>query len=52
MPLLIYPIFPAMLIGTLNWLYWRKRGYTSKVQLVMNIFLFYAIFYSLLKIFI
>lgn len=48
MPLIfIYPIAPAIILGTLNWLYWKRQGYTSKVQWAMNILLFYLGFYLL-----
>ncbi|MCH2225526.1 MAG: hypothetical protein MK066_12215 [Crocinitomicaceae bacterium] len=49
--LLIYPIPPAIGFGVLNWLYWRKQGYTSIAQLFIGILIFYAIFYSTFKLF-
>ncbi|MBL1278890.1 MAG: hypothetical protein COA33_001360 [Fluviicola sp.] len=45
----LYPILPAIIFGTLNWLYWRKQGYTSIVQLGMGIMLFYAGLYLVIK---
>jgi hypothetical protein len=50
-PLLLYPIFPAVAVGLIIWLYNRKQGFTSVPQLFMGIIVFYAIFYSLFKIF-
>lgn len=50
MRLLLYPILPAIIVGILNYLYWRKQGYSAIAQLFMGIFIFYAIFYSILKI--
>lgn len=49
--LFIYPIAPAIIFGTLNWIYWRKKGYTSPTQLVMNILLFYVAFYGIMRLF-
>jgi uncharacterized membrane protein len=51
MSLLLYPILPAVIVGTLNWMYWRKKGYTAVTQLVMNILVFYALFYVIIKLF-
>ncbi len=48
--LLVYPIIPAIVFGTLNWLYWRRKGFTSPTQLVMNILIFYAGIYGLLRL--
>lgn len=47
--LFLYPLIPAIVFGLLNWLYWRKQGYTSIVQLFMGILLFYVGFYLLIK---
>ncbi|MDX2361113.1 MAG: hypothetical protein QNK23_09920 [Crocinitomicaceae bacterium] len=47
--LFLYPILPAIIVGTTNWLYWKRQGFTSKVQLVMNIMLFYVGFFLLWK---
>lgn len=52
MKVLIYPIIPAILIGFLNYLYWRNKGYRSTTQLVMGIMVFYALFYLIFKKFI
>jgi hypothetical protein len=46
---LLYPIFPALVLGILNWLYWKKKGYTSINQLILGIIVFYAGFYLLFK---
>ncbi|MEJ6615516.1 MAG: hypothetical protein QNL61_01250 [Crocinitomicaceae bacterium] len=45
----LYPIIPAIILGTLNWIYWKRRGYTSKVQLILGIGIIYAGIYMLLK---
>lgn len=48
--MLLLPIIPAAILGTLNWLYWRKKGYTSAGQLILGIIVFYGIFYMLFKV--
>jgi hypothetical protein len=49
--LLIYPLFPAILAGIVNWIYWKRKGYTAATQLVMGILIFYAVFYGILKLY-
>lgn len=49
MKLLLYPILPALVMGILNYLYWRKKGYTSINQLVIGSMIFYALFYLIFK---
>ena len=45
----LYPILPAIIIGTINWYYWKNKGYTSKVQLILGIAIIYAGLYMILK---
>ena len=47
--LFLYPIIPSIILGLINWLFWKKRGYTSKVRLIITILLSYVGFYILLK---
>ena len=47
--LFLYPIIPAIILGIASWLYGRKNGYTSKIQLAMTILIFYTGFYMLFK---
>lgn len=49
-PLLLYPIFPAVALGLISWLYYRKQGRVNTPQLFLGIIVFYAIFYQLFKI--
>ncbi|MFK7785528.1 MAG: hypothetical protein AB8B56_10450 [Crocinitomicaceae bacterium] len=49
--LLLYPIFPAVTLGLLSWLYYRKQGRVNTPQLFLGIMVFYALFYGLFKIF-
>ena|GEM_PF-5960051 len=51
-PLLLYPILPAVALGLLSWLYYRKQGLVNLPQLFLGMIVFYAIFYSLFKVFI
>jgi hypothetical protein len=48
---LILPLFPAFVLGTINWIYWRKRGYSNSGAIVMSYIVFYAISYMLMKFF-
>ena len=48
----VYPIAPALILGILNWLYWRRQGFTSVGQLVLGIIVFYALSYPVIKYFI
>jgi hypothetical protein len=48
--LLIYPIIPGLIIGTLNWYYWKRKGYSSYTNLIMSWITFYAVSYLLLKL--
>jgi len=52
MTLYLYPLIPGVLLGLLNWLYWRKQGYTSKAQLVLGILLFYAVSFAIYRYFV
>ena len=45
----LYPIIPSIILGLINWLFWKKRGFTSKVRLIITILLFYVGFYLLFK---
>lgn len=51
MSLFLYPIIPGVILGTLNWLYWKKQGYTNVGQLVLGILVFYALSYGVFKYF-
>jgi hypothetical protein len=48
---LIAPILPALIIGLINYLYNRKRGYTNVGSLIISVIAFYAIFYLMFKFF-
>ncbi|MFT5860922.1 MAG: hypothetical protein ACI865_003038 [Flavobacteriaceae bacterium] len=48
-PILLYPIIPAIILGILNWVYWKKRGYTSIVQLFLGMVLAYVVIYYIMK---
>jgi hypothetical protein len=48
--LLLYPIFPAVALGLVTWLYYRKQGLVNTPQLFLGILVFYALFYALFKI--
>jgi len=45
----LYPILPAIVLGTINWIYWKRKGYTSKVQLILGIAIIYVGLYMILK---
>lgn len=49
--LYLYPLAPAILIAVLNWIYWRKQGFTSKIHLGFGIIIFWAGFHILFKYF-
>lgn len=49
--LLLYPIFPAVIAGFINWIYWKRKGYSSPTQLVMGILIFYAVFYGIFRLY-
>ncbi len=49
MKILLLPIIPTLLFGTLLYLYNRRKGYTSLSQLVLNYMLFYVAFYLAIK---
>jgi len=44
--LFLYPILPALVLGILNWIYWKRKGYTSKGNLFLGILLFILDFIS------
>ena len=46
----VYPIIPAVIIGTLSWLYWKKQGYSSTV-LGYGIIVGYVISHYIFKYF-
>ncbi len=50
-PIILYPIIPAIIVGVLNWLYWKKQGHTSPIQLVLGIVLAYVVGYYIMKTF-
>ncbi|MDB2656658.1 hypothetical protein N9Y60_01240 [Crocinitomicaceae bacterium] len=52
MNLYLYPLIPGIIVGFVNWLYWRRRGYTSTAQLVLGILLFYAVFFAIYRYFV
>jgi hypothetical protein len=52
MSLYLYPAIPGVILGILNWLYWRKQGYTSYTQLILGILLFYAVSFSIYRYFV
>jgi len=52
MKILLYPLLPAIIIGFVNYIYWRKRGYRSIPQLLLSIMVFYALFYVIFKKFV
>lgn len=45
----LLPIIPAIFLGTLNWLYWKRKGYTSTTQLIMGILIIYTAIYLILS---
>jgi hypothetical protein len=47
---IIAPILPALVIGFINYLYNRKKGYTHIGSLILGVIAFYAIFYLVLKL--
>lgn len=47
--ILIAPLAPAVVFGLLNWLYWRRKGYTSPTQLILGIMVFYGVFYGIFR---
>gem|GEM_PF-1076712 len=46
---LLAPILPAFIIGIINYMYNRKKGYTNVGSLIISVIAFYAIFYMILK---
>lgn len=52
MKILLYPLLPAIILGLVNYLYWRKKGYRSTTQLLLGIMVFYALFYVIFKKFV
>ncbi|MCR9173647.1 MAG: hypothetical protein NXI10_14190 [bacterium] len=51
MSLYLYPLVPGVILGLINWLYWRRKGYTSATQLVLGILLFYAVSFAIYRYF-
>lgn len=49
MQLLIYPLIPTFILGTLNALYWRKQGYTNMSTIILSYIAFYAVSYTILS---
>jgi hypothetical protein len=41
--LLIYPLIPGIVLGTINWYYWKTKGYTALTSLIMSWITFYAV---------
>jgi hypothetical protein len=50
--LIVYSSITGIVIGTINYLYFRKQGYTSISVLILGIFAFTGIAYTFLKTFI
>lgn len=48
---LIAPLIPAAVLGTINWIYWRRRGYTNFGSVFMSYVAFYGISYIIMKFF-
>jgi hypothetical protein len=48
--LLIYPLIPGIVLGTINWYYWKTKGYTAFTSLIMSWITFYAVSYLILKL--
>lgn len=46
-----YPIAIGLALGTLNWLYWRKQGYTSFTFFFLGSVAFIALSVMIFKIF-
>ena len=40
--LFVYPLIPAVLLGILNYLYWKRQGRAGIQQLILGFMLFYA----------
>ena len=51
MNVLILPLIPAAILGTINWIYWRQRGYTNLGSIVLSYIAFYGVSYMILKSF-
>lgn len=49
---LVLAMFIALPIGTLNYLYWRKKGYKSFSQLILSFIAVYGLIVLILKLFV
>lgn len=49
--ILVLAMIPAAILGTLNWLYWRKKGYRSFEILFLSYCAFYGISVIVLRLF-
>jgi len=49
MQLLIYPLIPTIILGTINVLYWRRQGYTNLSTIILSYIAFYALSYTILS---
>lgn len=52
MNILIISLFPAAVLGTINWIYWRQRGYSNWGNIILSYIAFFGISYMILKTFI
>jgi len=50
MNIFILAFFPCAILGTINWLYWRSKGYRSFETLFFSYCAFYALGVLVLKI--
>lgn len=50
--ILVYSFSFGIVAGLINYLYFRKQGYTSFTVLILGIFAFSAIAYMFLKLFV
>ncbi len=49
--ILLQALIPALIFGTLNWIYWRRKGYRSFETFFLSYCAFYGISFLLLKVF-
>lgn len=48
---LVQALIPAAVLGTINWLYWRNKGYKSFETFFLSYCAFYALSVIILKMF-
>lgn len=49
MNILTISLFPAAILGTINWIYWRRRGYKNLGSIILSYIAFYGVSYMILK---